>query len=156
WYARQVRQQRLDCALIAAIKKKDTTGAIALLDLGANANATDKPYVSITWKSTLLDFWERMKGKQPPKDTAVYTPALLLPYALDSSSGKGDDVKDNPELVKTLLDHGADPYAMNENGAMILHLATYFDNYSTVRVLLEHHVDPNMICKDQVGNTFAP
>ena len=55
WYAWQVRQQRLDRALIQAIKKNDTPAAIALLDRGADANATDKFDTPITLKSLLAN-----------------------------------------------------------------------------------------------------
>ena len=80
WYGRQVRQQRLDHALIAAIKKNDTAGAIALLDQGADANATDKPETPLTFKNLLADFWNRIKGNKPPKETNLSTPAILLAY----------------------------------------------------------------------------
>jgi hypothetical protein len=39
WYRYEVRQQRLDRALIAAIKERDSSAAISLLDHGADANA---------------------------------------------------------------------------------------------------------------------
>lgn len=80
WYARQSRQQRLDYALIEAIKKNDTKTAITFLEQGADANATDKPYTPITLKSVLADFWNRIKGNKPPKDTKYYPPALMLVY----------------------------------------------------------------------------
>src|SRR5262245_43399777 len=69
WYWRQVRQQRLDHALIEAIKKNDTPKAISLLDQGADANSTDKPYQPITLNSFLIGFWNRMRGNTPPRDT---------------------------------------------------------------------------------------
>src|SRR5437899_2955532 len=80
WYERQVKQQRLDRALIEAIKMQDTPTAIALLDQGADANATDKPVTRITLKGLLADYWNRLKGNKPPKDTKYYPSALLLPY----------------------------------------------------------------------------
>src|SRR5438874_353932 len=80
WYDRQIRQQRLDRALIAAIKHNRIPTAIALLDAGADANTVDKPRKPITWNSLLADFGSRFHGYVPPKETEYYPPALLLPY----------------------------------------------------------------------------
>jgi len=45
-----------DHALIEAIKMNDTPAAIALLNAGADSNATDKPYQPMTPKSLLANF----------------------------------------------------------------------------------------------------
>src|SRR5262249_39155274 len=81
WIWRQVRQQRLDHALIESIKRNDTKSAIALLDQGADANATDKPYQPLLLKSMLSDFWNKVRGIKPAKNQKVYPSALMLPYA---------------------------------------------------------------------------
>src|SRR5262245_19237712 len=75
WYGRLERQQYLDHALILAIKKQDTKAAIALLNQGANANATDRPYTPITLTTLFADFWRRVKGQAPAKDTKLYPSA---------------------------------------------------------------------------------
>jgi len=159
WYWRQVRQQRLDHALIEAIKKNDTSAAIALLNQGADANATDRPYTPVTFQSALADFWNRMKGKKPQEDTTFYPPALLLPYTVYNShhiSSEGwvsyrVDSRDNPTLVKALLEHRANPYASDESGKTVLHRAVDYNHPKTVKVLLGHHVNPNI--KDNTGTT---
>jgi hypothetical protein len=164
WYGRQARQNHLDRALVAAIKKNDTPAVIALLDRGADANVTDRPDLPITIQSLLTDFWNRLKGNQPRKSAKVYPSALLLPYWLGQGNGTyGNSMRgwhfpwkpkhplDNPELVQALLEHGADPYAVNENGLTALHYACRSNHTRTVRVLLEHHVDPNR--KDRDGFT---
>jgi ankyrin repeat protein len=141
-YWRQVRQQDLDRALIAAIKQNDTPAAIALLDQGANANATDKPYEPMTFKSLLADFWNRLKGKRQ-KENEGYDPALLL-YVAESDE----------ELIRALLEHGADPDAMQRsvaNPSTLLHIACYYNHESLIRLLLEHHANPNI--RDYEGYT---
>jgi hypothetical protein len=168
WYGRQVRQQMLDHSLIEAIKREDTLGAVAVLNQGADANAIDKPYLPMTLKSTLMDFWNRMKGNQPEKDGNAHPPALLLHYlnildvnptpnqningfqALPNGVGIGEfyDLPDNPELVKALLEHGANPDATDEEGYSILHFATKFHHPATVKVLLEHCINPNVRNKE--------
>ncbi len=145
WYSRQIRQQELDRALIFAIKKQDTPVAIALLDQGADANASDKPYAARTFKVILADLWEKINRKRPGRNRQNYLPALLIPYGNVFTRSLGRNTpKDNSALVHALLEHGADPNATDENGLMILHLATYWNHVSTVKVLLDQHIDPNL------------
>lgn len=140
WYGRQVRQQRLNHALIEAIKKNDTRSAIALLEEGADSNATNQSYIPITFKSTLADFWNRVKGNKRPKSAAFDAPALLMPYWFRITH-------DNPALFTALLDHGADPYATTEDGDTVLHCACHSNHAETVKVLLDHHINPDVIDK---------
>jgi uncharacterized protein len=152
-YGRQIRQQHLDHALIVAIKKKDTSSAISLLNQGADANATDKPYTLVTLQSFLAEFWNRIQGKKPPKDIKFYPPALLLPYweediYVNFDYTRNPIIKDeaweNAQMVSALLEHGADPYAMDSRKTTLLHYATYMDHTDTIKVLLEHHFNPNI------------
>jgi hypothetical protein len=141
WYGLQVRQQRLDHALIKAIKKRDTGTAISLLDQGADANATDKPEISVTLKSMLDVFWSRLKGNAPSKDTGFFPSALLSLYWNGEHSV--DKPLDNPALVGALLDHGANHYPTDKFGFTVLHYACRDKHDATVKVLLEHHINPN-------------
>src|ERR1043166_2029675 len=111
---RQARQQRLDHALIEAIKKNDTKAAIALLDQGADANTTAKPYHQVTFKSLLVDFWNKINGNVPVQSTSPFPSALIL--TIYNRSGGWVDIVDNSKLVQVLLIHGADPYATDEEG----------------------------------------
>src|SRR5207249_1278615 len=130
WYDRQIRQQRLDRALIAAIKHNRIPTAIALLDAGADANTVDKPRKPITWKSLLADFGSRFHGYVPPKETEYYPPALLLPYRVpdepfDAIAPTSDAIArtskdEEARLVQALLQHGADPDVQDEQGKTLL------------------------------------
>ncbi len=172
WLSWQIRQQRLDHALIEAIKKRDTPTAIRLLDQGADPNAKDRPYKRITLKRLLADFWNKMKGNKPPLNGAEYRPALLLAYGPisfmfpDSSvvttlnpdgdmqaETSFDNQKAPAGLIPALLAHGADLATKNRHdhkvGDTLLDYACLSDDAETVKVLLEHHVDPN-------GKTSGP
>jgi ankyrin repeat protein len=145
WYNQELRQQYLNHALMEAIKKKNTPAAITLLDQGANANVTDKPAPPRTLITFLADLRNSLKSHKSEKDTNYYPPALLLSYPPELSKLAADrTVLDNPELVQALLEHGANPYTTDAYGDTLLHLAAFKNHIKTVRVLLEHHVDPNV------------
>src|SRR5262249_13951047 len=78
WFNRQVRQQNLDHALIEAIKRNDTPGAMALLKQGADANAADKPYTPLTFANLWDAFHSRWQGKSPAPPTETSWPSALL------------------------------------------------------------------------------
>ncbi|MCW3051645.1 MAG: ankyrin repeat protein [Chthonomonadales bacterium] len=168
-FSRQIRQERLDQSLIQAIKKQDVQTAISLLNQGANANATNRPYRSLTWKLLLTDLWDRLRGSKPPQTTQTYSPALTLVYGpvgfglpdtsigmlLNSEDFIPVDVsvkykKDAMPLISALLDHGA---SLETNGAgldarvrvgeILLKYACIREDAQTVQFLLERHFNPN-------------
>src|SRR5579871_933194 len=95
------QQDRLNHALIVAIKQNSTKKALALLAAGADPNSRDEPpkHRSLWW--LLL---KKLSGKRLTASDA-HT-ALLL--ACSSNDEMGTDYPDNPVLVKALLDRGAD------------------------------------------------
>src|SRR5213079_3408287 len=62
---RTYHQQRLDHALIAAIKKDDTPGILSALNAGADANAFADNNTPPSFRSILIDFWNRVVHKKP-------------------------------------------------------------------------------------------
>src|SRR5579871_4536219 len=80
WHNRQVHQQRLDDALVAAVEKNDTDRAIALLEARANANAIHRFHKPLTFKSVLAEIWGKPDGNKTPQQTPSYPTALLLLY----------------------------------------------------------------------------
>jgi ankyrin repeat protein len=155
WYGRQVRQQRLDHALIVAIKKNDTPTAIAMLNQGADANATDKPHLSPTLTAMLADLWHRIRH-HPPEQARPYHPALLLslgsdwlPFDWQPFDREGDDPPELPAerpenraIVQALLAHGADPNAVDTLGRSALLDAFLSKNQASVPLLLKHGAVP--------------
>src|SRR5262249_21196530 len=65
-----------------------------------------------------------------------------------STNGK---MRDNHYLVKTLLDHGANPEtAKDPLGFTLLHYAAALDHLKTVRILMEHHVNTDVASPDNI------
>jgi hypothetical protein len=162
WFGRQVRQQQLDHALIEAIKKQDTPTGISLLSQGADANAVDRPYKPMTYGSLLTDWWNRLKGIKPQPNTKNYSPALMLVYGpiefnlpdtslvMDLNADEVTQVDDSHannkaprRLVSALLEHGADLDTKDRVGDVLLEYACICNDRETVKVLLQHHVNPN-------------
>jgi hypothetical protein len=78
---REMQQARRNSALIAAIKRRDTPAAIAALNAGADANATEgeeTPSVA----HVLRDWWNRARGQKPA--TVNKKKALILATELAS------------------------------------------------------------------------
>ncbi|MCW3100718.1 MAG: hypothetical protein JWL77_6336 [Chthonomonadaceae bacterium] len=154
-FEQQIRQEHLDQALIQAIKKQDATTAISLLNQGANANATNRPYRTLTWRSLLADYWNRLKGNKPPTDTTTYSPALTLVFGPvgfgfpDSSMGfmlNSDDFvpidlsvkyqKASVPLISALLDHGARLDTKDHLGDLLLEYACIRQDAPAIQLLL--------------------
>lgn len=140
WFNRQVRQQRLDHALIEAIKKNDTQTAIALLDQGADANATDKPYTSVRLGNALAGFWNGLRGNRLTQENTVYPSALLVRYDWHQQQNIVARKTENIEIVQALLDRGANPFTFNDSGMTLLHEACQQHHWQTVKLLLHRHV----------------
>jgi hypothetical protein len=152
-YSRQERRKNLDHALIEAIKNQDTPTAIAMLNEGADANAVDKPYTPLTFRSLLSDFWNRFKRHPPPKEETFYEPALGLPYRMAAIDSSGKPIHgvarfvippEKADLITALLEHKANPNASDENGLPVFHLAVCRNHIATVKAFLAHHIDPNI------------
>src|SRR5215472_2426515 len=94
WYWRQLRQQRLDHALIEAIKRNDTPRAIAMLNEGADANARDVEIERRELWQKILDRWIG-KGSASPVGASPLITGLEEGY-------------ENPIIIKALLERGAD------------------------------------------------
>jgi ankyrin repeat protein len=138
---RQVRQERLNRDLIAAIKKNDTATAIALLNAGVDVNAQDKGNAPVSARQVLMTWIERLRGRKSTQKT-------LYPSALSVASDIYVEQRDgrvtppeNTALVKALLDRGADPNVRDEDGNTPLIKATQYGHTSTARLLLDHSAD---------------
>src|SRR5579871_464538 len=76
----EVRHERLNQQLIAAIKREDTSAALATLEQGADANASDEKQTMPVWNI----FWNGLRGKHPATSTA---PTALLWIMEDEHAG---------------------------------------------------------------------
>src|SRR5690349_12697348 len=113
-----VRQERLNRALIAAIKKNDTKVALALLADGADPNAREVPPQHLSFWRLL---WDRLRGKRFAPSTAPT--ALLVACALRGEEDtRRPPAFDNGPMVQALLEHGAKIDAKDEQGRTPLQL----------------------------------
>jgi ankyrin repeat protein len=167
FYHREVRQQFLDRALIQAIKKQQDSTAISLLELGADANATDHPATPITFSRLMLNLWDRLSRNTPPLPNDAYPSVLMLVYgdvgllipdtsldvhlAIDGVNPEGllswpdANKSTHAPLIAALLKHGVALSTSAKEGNRVLDYACICDDAQSVKVLLEHHVDPNVI-----------
>ena len=136
---RSQRKQALNRALIAAIRSHDAAAVRDLLGRGADANARDlhaKP--------------DRHGTVQPPP--VREKPGALLIVFDDAQIETRKGIRraqqatlrpDPAEIVKALLDSGADPNIYDYDQTFPLLDAVRYRYTASVRLLLLHHADPN-------------
>ena len=131
----QFRQARLDRALVEAVWEQDAVKATRVLNDGANANAEDTGNEKQTLKEAVFLAWLRLT-RQP---TAHGRHALILSsLAGEPQAGKFVYHGDHAALVRTLLQHGADPNAIDRvSEETSLDVEVVFGKPDTVQALLE-------------------
>ncbi len=137
---RDIRQDRLDRALIAAIKRNDTPATLALLDQGADPDARDTSDLQppSVWQ-LLLD---RLHGRYSQPSTAPT--ALFFVCGLDPTPYNNPPHHvENAVLLQALLDRGADPNAKMEFGNTPLMCAAAYGMNTCARILLAHGAQVN-------------
>lgn len=140
-----VRQDKLDHALIKAIKDEDAPRAISLVDRGANPNAAVKSGDTFSIAGQFSEWRDRLTGVRAERKH--YHPTALA-LSFDRNLWRNGATKD--EVWAALLRHGADPLTMDEYGSTLLSYAAQDHHAPTVRLLMKLHVDPNL--KDGNGN----
>jgi ankyrin repeat protein len=128
---RVVQQERLNQALITAVKRNDDQAVVSLLDQGADANCRDEPPRKFSLWETLMQI---VRGRQSQRSKAP-TPLLV---ALTPQPPRLDIPPENVALVRALLDHGAQVDRMDSDGFTPLIVAICCGHYGTVRLLLAH------------------
>ena len=152
---REVRQERLNRALFAAIQNNDAVTAIALLERGVDANARDtgNRHLSLLdhWKNLLEQGWgEPRRQRQDNQPTPLqeifdwhrpaspsHAPEAIMPESLP--------------LLQTLFEKGANIQVRDARGATPLMQATRVGYWHSVQYLLEHGADVN--ARDEKGRT---
>jgi ankyrin repeat protein len=138
---RKVRQKQRDHALIEAVKRKDTSAVLSLLDQGADVRARDTPpEQGSVWHQIV----ENLPGQSPViSNDPNYSPgwpALMLAVSYD----------DLP-TVKTLLDHGANVHAFNRFQQPVLLIAAMSAHLPVLQALLDKGADVRS--RDMRGDT---
>ena len=146
---RQQRQERLDHALIAAVKANDANAAIALLKQGADPNAHDKVHPA-------APFWQRIvaviRGSKSKPSTAP-TPLMLAVMWKDRPLPNGNLAfpPENVALTGALLEHGADVNFHDERQITPLFFAIMGEKEATMHLFLAHGANVNQ--RDSTGST---
>ncbi len=159
---REVRQERLNQALIAAIKRNDTNSVTSLLEQGADANTRDDPGRKISIWQRLMNQLQGRSSVTADAPTALFqatfwhaenpTLAQILlrhhaavnaqdPYGntalincIRVGKGKFADQVYNPTLQALLQAH-ADVSLPNRNGETPLYFARLFERPEAIRLL---------------------
>jgi len=137
-----LKHGRDNAALIMAVKQNDTSHALALLNRGADSNATDNYGRRFLWRRVFQRVWYRLSGKKPPPEAAP-TALLVLCKAKRDRSGDSVPPGENLLLLLALLDKGAHVDAVDSAGYTPLSYAVAYGNWSTARILVERGADVN-------------
>jgi ankyrin repeat protein len=140
---RVVQQERLDRALIAAVKRNDTRRVHGLLAQGADAQARDTAGVTRSVWSDLLNCLhiQRSVGNRS---------SAVLCVAIENGC--------DTAIVESLLDHGADPNSEGAEGQTALWVAR--DESATrsldvvTPLLIRHHANVNRLRPGSEGRTL--
>lgn len=147
-----LHREQADRELLEGIRSADLVAVRTALQAGANPNcrglgaqihdpgAGAKPLIRLL-HSLMTDPTDRQPSMDPER----------LPSALDLAERSG-----NPEIVRLLLDHGADPNIRQRDGKTTLMVAAARGEADIVNVLLDHHADINASTRDGwTAMTFA-
>ncbi len=130
-----------DTSLTMAVASGDTEIVDLLIERGADLTVRDKYGSTVLHKAARESDGEMMKrllatGVDPNlKDSEDNTPLIIAPGNLDVVTGKSIDI------VRLLIEKGADVNAKNKYGGTPLHAA--IGSEQTVKLLLEHGADVN-------------
>jgi ankyrin repeat protein len=156
YFLREWRHEQASRDLIAAIKANNTPAALAALNNGADPNANAYP------DQLPSSFSERMKQLldkilHPNSRSTSGTHITALAYLLEPHPPEGDVIcdvdptetlslphpKESPDLLKALLERGANPNTRGEYGFTPLYCAAAFGYNDSVLLLLQHGADVN-------------
>jgi hypothetical protein len=144
-WLRSVRwQEALDRRLIAALMKSDTHQALQIVNEGADPNT-----LGSLRPPSLRRLWQDLM--RSPREFSDNPSAFLLACGdpwIDGDSSLISNSPDAPELVKTMLQHGAKVNARDERGWTTLIWAVFDNHQKTVLQLLTYGADPNLPASD--------
>lgn len=162
WMQHEIRQNRLNRVLIAAVKRNDPQAAAAALRLGADPNARDLPMVQDSVWRMLLDRLFHKNHKNTVASQVRF--ALLIAVQNDYDPGPperlglpdplmilSNERRLRPlktQIVRALLEAGADANVRDTDGSTALMRAIYDANAEAVHSLLMHGARVDLQRKD--------
>jgi ankyrin repeat protein len=133
---RQVRQEQLNQALIAAVKRIDVPTVFTLLKNGADANAREG-------RTTRLSLWSLLRRTFAGKSTTTPHSATALAIACGYSAKSEANDPQQLAIVAALLAMGADVNGKDPDGNSVITLPIRWENVKCVQLLLNAGADPN-------------
>lgn len=152
--------------LLPAAKTGDQERIRQLLEAGAELSTKDEHgwdallHASDQGHESTVDFLLR-KGADPNtkenrNGRRCATPECSLEVVLDGASVLMRAAsKGQVAIVKTLLEHGANPYAVDNGGADAMIRAALAGRLEVMQVLLDHGIDPNLAGKEYRTSALA-
>jgi len=134
-----IRQERLDTALLAAVRQNDARAVAARLANGADANLR-------SLRGNTRSIFGRWLARWTHKSPSTETPPNALLEALEVGNEADDDSRklaDNDAIVAALVEHGADVNRYEYANDTPLRVAIGWYRPNIVRLLLAHGADPN-------------
>jgi hypothetical protein len=143
------RQENLNRQLIAALMKQDPKQALALVNAGADPNTPVKP----PSPPTLTQLWNHLihRTALPVNDTPSAFVLVCGGYVFDNDTLLPCLNSDEPHVVETMLQHGAQKNVKDGGGWTPFFWSVLGEHPQTVDVLLKHGVDVN--AQDKNGYT---
>ena len=144
---REFKQERLNVALIRAIKRTDSVAAVGVLEAGAIANFRDNGTLDLSFWQWLRMYFSPRPSIVLPTPTALEV-ALYVPLDLDSTYVESTNQR--LPIIKALLDHHADPNVStkaSENAGRpvsMLFYAVDINHAGLADLLLQHGANPNI------------
>src|SRR5579871_4405013 len=151
---RAISREQASRALIHAILDEDTPAALSALDRGADPNAREHPEKPLSFVERLqLLFVAPFHSRDRHQENTPTTLILLCRAGFPLPDGQWEffPPSEHPDLLKTLLEHGAEPNSADDTGYTPLILATRANYPLSVSYLLQHGADVN--ARDPFGDT---
>jgi hypothetical protein len=134
------RQEHLNRQLIAALLKQDPKQALVLVNAGADPNT---PFIAPSPPS-LTQLWNHLVHRTPlPRNGCRCAFRMACGGDYVNDEGLSGLSTDEPYLVETMLQHGAQKNAKEDGGYTPLFWSIMAEHPKTVDVLLKHEVDVN-------------
>lgn len=138
---REWQQAKRNNALITAVKEGNSKTAVLALREGADPNACDKSYRS-------LSLWQFLSSRFAPSRQ----PGRYAPSALEMAVSSPQTTADTIALVKALLESGANPNGRDREGKNLLFDALEPQSDRQVFILLVQH-GAKINVQNDVGET---
>lgn len=148
WLRLARRQEALNRQLIAALVKQDTAQAIGLVNAGADPNTLCEPLPPPSFRQLWNFFFRRTILRVNGGNTAF---CLVCGSPLPGGGLRIGTVDDSPELVRSMIQHGALLNTHDAIGFTPLIWATCSDHPQTISVLLANGAEINAV--DKFGDT---